>query len=89
MLPRRTSALRGHLMLSTVAIALIASPIAAQETDDGVFQMLGRIIFGAGTAKVAIDTPQAVTVNRANESPAMVRVRFLVIVPSVSDQQGW
>lgn len=61
MLPRRTSALRGHLLLSTVAIALIATPAAAQETDEGVFQMLGRIIFGAGTAKVAIDTPQAVT----------------------------
>ncbi len=62
MLPRRTSALRGHLLLSTVAIALIAAPVAAQETDEGVFQMLGRIIFGAGTAKIAIDTPQAVTV---------------------------
>ena len=62
MLPRRTSALRGHLMLTTVAIALIAAPVAAQETDEVVFQMLGRIIFGAGTAKVAIDTPQAVTV---------------------------
>ncbi|WP_426033775.1 TonB-dependent receptor domain-containing protein [Cypionkella sp. TWP1-2-1b2] len=69
MLPRRTSALRGHLLLSTIAIALIASPVAAQDAatqdtsaqDGGVFQMLGRIIFGAGTAKVAIDTPQAVT----------------------------
>ncbi|MDZ4308999.1 MAG: TonB-dependent receptor [Cypionkella sp.] len=62
MLPRRIPALRGQLLLSTFAIALIAAPVAAQETDDGVFQMLGRIIFGAGTAKVAIDTPQAVTV---------------------------
>ncbi|GLS85883.1 TonB-dependent heme/hemoglobin receptor family protein [Cypionkella aquatica] len=64
MLPRRTPALRGQLLLSTFAIALIAAPAAAQETpaaDDGVFQMLGRMIFGAGTAKVAIDTPQAVT----------------------------
>ncbi len=62
MLPRRPAALRGQLLLSSFAIALITSPVAAQETDDGVFQMLGRIIFGAGTAKVAIDTPQAVTV---------------------------
>ncbi|MDB5657964.1 MAG: TonB-dependent receptor [Cypionkella sp.] len=64
MLPRRTSALRGQLLISTFAIALVASPAAAQDataTDGGVFQMLGRIIFGAGTAKVAIDTPQAVT----------------------------
>lgn len=61
MLPRRPAALRGQLLLSTFAIALIAAPVAAQETDEGVFQMLGRIIFGAGTAKVAIDTPQAVT----------------------------
>lgn len=64
MLPRRIPALRGQLLLSTFAIALIASPVAAQDTaadDGGVFQMLGRIIFGAGTAKVAIDTPQAVT----------------------------
>ena len=61
MLPRRPAALRRQLLLSTFAIALIAAPVAAQETDEGVFQMLGRIIFGAGTAKVAIDTPQAVT----------------------------
>lgn len=64
MLPRRPSALRGQLLLSTFAIALIASPVAAQDApaqDEGVFQMLGRIIFGAGSAKVAIDTPQAVT----------------------------
>ena len=52
-------ALRRHLLLTATAIALTASPAAAQ--DEGVFQMLGRIIFGAGTAKVAIDTPQAVT----------------------------
>ena len=46
-------------MLTATAFALAASPALAQE--DGVFQMLGRIIFGAGAAKVAIDTPQAVT----------------------------
>jgi hemoglobin/transferrin/lactoferrin receptor protein len=46
------------LLLTTTLIAL-AGPVAAQE--EGFFQMLGRIILGTGTAKVAIDTPQAVT----------------------------
>ena len=46
-------------MLTATAFALAATPTLAQE--EGVFQMLGRIIFGAGAAKVAIDTPQAVT----------------------------
>jgi hemoglobin/transferrin/lactoferrin receptor protein len=49
---------RTGLLLSTTLIAL-ANPVAAQE--EGFFQMLGRIILGTGTAKVAIDTPQAVT----------------------------
>ena len=49
-------------LLSTVTVlALGAAPAVAQEAEENVFQMLGRIIFGAGTAKVAIDTPQAVT----------------------------
>ncbi len=49
-------------LLSTVTIlALGATPAAAQDQAEGVFQMLGRIIFGTGTARVAIDTPQAVT----------------------------
>lgn len=38
----------------------LASPAAAQESE-GFFQLLGRLILGTGTAKVAIDTPQAVT----------------------------
>lgn len=46
---------------TVLALALCAQPAAAQE-QDGVFQMLGRIIFGAGAPKLAIDTPQAVTV---------------------------
>jgi hemoglobin/transferrin/lactoferrin receptor protein len=54
----RRRARRG-LLLSTTLIAL-AGPIAAQE-EEGFFQMLGRIILGTGSAKVAIDTPQAVT----------------------------
>ena len=52
-------AMRRHLLLTATAIALTASPAAAQE--ESVFQMLGRIILGTGAAKVAIDTPQAVT----------------------------
>ncbi len=39
----------------------LATPAAAQ-AEGGVFTMLGRIILGAGRARVAIDTPQAVTV---------------------------
>lgn len=50
---------RYGLLLSTTLVAF-GSPAAAQDEDR--FQMLGRIILGTGTAKVAIDTPQAVTV---------------------------
>lgn len=59
----RHSALRRHLLLSATAISLLAIPVGAQAQtqDEGVFQMLGRIIFGAGSAKLAIDTPQAVS----------------------------
>lgn len=48
-------------MLSVAVLALMGQPLRAQETE-GFFQMLGRVVFGAGVAKVAIDTPQAVTV---------------------------
>jgi len=46
------------LLLATAA--LVAVPAQAQ-TQDNPFQLLGRLILGTGTAKVAIDTPQAVT----------------------------
>lgn len=54
-------------LLGTVAVMAItglSSPVAAAETaeQDGLFTLLGRIILGAGAEKVAIDTPQAVTV---------------------------
>lgn len=39
--------------------SVLATPAAAQT--EGVFTLLGRIILGAGRARVAIDTPQAVT----------------------------
>lgn len=58
--PARTT---GLLLTAAAAAALCSQPATAQETTEGggFFQMLGRIIFGTGTAKVAIDTPQAVT----------------------------
>lgn len=52
---------RACLLSTSTVLALAAAPAVAQEADETVFQMLGRIIFGTGTAKVAIDTPQAVT----------------------------
>lgn len=55
----RTVAPRGILLLSAAFAALtVATPAAAQEN---VFILLDRLIFGTGTAKIAIDTPQAVT----------------------------
>ncbi|MBN8632932.1 MAG: TonB-dependent receptor [Rhodobacterales bacterium] len=52
---------RACLLSTATLLTLCAAPAVAQEADETVFQMLGRIIFGTGTAKVAIDTPQAVT----------------------------
>lgn len=51
---------RARLLCSVPLILACAGPVAAQE-GNGFFQMLGRIILGAGTAKVAIETPQAVS----------------------------
>lgn len=56
----RSRAFRAQLLTSVPLILICAGPVAAQE-GDGFFQMLGRIILGAGTAKVAIETPQAVS----------------------------
>ena len=48
--------------VSTLALATaLSTPAAAQATGEGVFTLLGRIILSAGRARVAIDTPQAVT----------------------------
>lgn len=57
----RTPALRARLLASATLLALCTTPAVAQEQQGGFFQMLGRIILGTGTAKVAIETPQAVT----------------------------
>ncbi|MCB1391332.1 MAG: TonB-dependent receptor [Rhodobacteraceae bacterium] len=48
--------------VSALALAsAFATPAAAQQSGDTVFTPLGRIILSAGRARVAIDTPQAVT----------------------------
>ncbi len=52
---------RRGLILTTALALSCAAPAAAQESGEGFFQMLGRIILGTGTGRVAIDTPQAVT----------------------------
>lgn len=52
---------RAVLLSTATVLSLCAAPVVAQEADETVFQMLGRIILGAGTARIAIDTPQAVT----------------------------
>ena len=62
----RSRAFRAQLLCSVPLILICAGPVAAQE-QDGFFQMLGRIILGAGTAKVAIETPQAVSTIEAEE----------------------
>jgi hemoglobin/transferrin/lactoferrin receptor protein len=62
----RSTAHRARLLCSVSVILLCAAPVAAQESD-GFFQVLGRIILGTGTAKVAIDTPQAVSTIEAEE----------------------
>jgi len=55
------------LLLTTATIgALGATPVLAQDATasggEGLFTLLGRLVLGAGASKVAIDTPQAVTV---------------------------
>jgi hemoglobin/transferrin/lactoferrin receptor protein len=49
--------------MSVTLAALIGAPLSAVAQDaQGVFTPLGRLVFGWGAPKVAIDTPQAVTV---------------------------
>lgn len=52
------------LLLTTATIgAPGATPALAQDAGgEGLFTLLGRLVLGAGAPKVAIDTPQAVTV---------------------------
>ena len=65
-MPIRTRACRAHLLCSIPLVLACAGPAAAQD-GEGFFQVLGRIILGTGTAKVAIDTPQAVSAVEAEE----------------------
>ncbi|NBE06438.1 TonB-dependent receptor domain-containing protein [Paragemmobacter ruber] len=65
-MPIRTGAQRARLLCTVPVILLCAAPAAAQD-NEGFFQVLGRIILGTGTAKVAIDTPQAVSTIEAEE----------------------
>ena len=57
-----------HLMVTTaLAVCLLSTPVLAQEagqaTGDATTQLsLGKIVVSAGKEKVAIDTPQSVTV---------------------------
>lgn len=60
-MPACRPARSGLFTSAATALALCSQPALAQEQDDGFFTLLGRIILGTGTAKVAIDTPQAVT----------------------------
>ena len=65
-MPIRMPARRAHLLCSIPLILVCGGPAAAQE-GEGFFQVLGRIILGAGTARVAIDTPQAVSAIETEE----------------------
>ncbi|MFN3825499.1 MAG: TonB-dependent receptor domain-containing protein [Pseudorhodobacter sp.] len=51
---------KARLMLSAALALLVAAPAHTQETGSG-FALLGRLVLGAGSPKVAIDTPQAVS----------------------------
>ncbi|WP_323006446.1 TonB-dependent receptor domain-containing protein [Pseudorhodobacter sp.] len=61
MLAHRTYriSMSARLMASVTIAALAAGPLAAQTANE--VPLLGRIILGAGQPKVAMDTPQAVT----------------------------
>ncbi|MFN3954116.1 MAG: TonB-dependent receptor domain-containing protein [Pararhodobacter sp.] len=87
---RRSGAL-GSLALATMLAA--GTPGQAQTTApaDGAFTLLGRLILGAGRARVAIDTPQAVTSLEAEElerEQAGVPGEFLRTVPGASGYGG-
>lgn len=87
---RRCGAL-GSLALATLLAA--GAPGHAQTTapSEGAFTLLGRLILGAGRARVAIDTPQAVTSLETEElerEQAGVPGEFLRTVPGASGYGG-
>lgn len=59
---RRARRIGPALGLSTTALALGLGALPAAAQDSGAFTPLGRIVLGFGAPRVAIDTPQAVTV---------------------------
>ncbi|MFP4570736.1 TonB-dependent receptor domain-containing protein [Rhodosalinus sp.] len=58
----RGNGIRAALVCGAAAAALTAGQAAAQDEGGTAYTPLGRLVLGAGTEKVAIDTPQAVTV---------------------------
>ncbi|KPQ06494.1 MAG: TonB-dependent heme receptor [Rhodobacteraceae bacterium HLUCCA12] len=93
---RRASVLSG---VALVALATAASPAPAQtaadqpatEAQGGIFTALGRVILGAGRARVAIDTPQAVTALEEEDldrEQAGVPGDFLRTVPGATGYGG-
>jgi hemoglobin/transferrin/lactoferrin receptor protein len=54
---------KARLLSCAALVSILATPVAAQQTTQpsNPLTMLGRLIFGAGTARIAIDVPQAVT----------------------------
>jgi len=89
---RRAGALSGLTFpgLALAALAASTAPGLAQTTavpEGGAFTALGRIILGAGRARVAIDTPQAVTALEEEEldrEQAGVPGDFLRTVPGAT-----
>ncbi|MCB1397143.1 MAG: TonB-dependent receptor [Rhodobacter sp.] len=62
-----TTSIRRLGAVSTLALTSTLSTPAAGQTGEGAFTMLGRIILSAGRARVAIDTPQAVSALEADD----------------------
>ena len=65
----RGKGLRAGLGGGAAIVALLAGMAAAQEAGQAGYTPLGRLVLSAGAEKVAIDTPQAVTVTTSDEPP--------------------
>lgn len=62
---RLTNLLEKRIVLAALlagTTALAPAAVAAQEQEEGLFAILGRVVLGFGAPKVASDTPLAVTV---------------------------
>jgi hemoglobin/transferrin/lactoferrin receptor protein len=58
---RNRATSRSSLLSCTALTLILAAPLHAQETTSDPTTFLGRLVFGAGSERVAIDVPQAVT----------------------------